>query len=207
MSATGTLFIVSAPSGAGKTTLVQALVKKVPNVCVSISYTTRAPRANEKEGEDYYFISQPQFKTLIEQGAFLEHAQVYGNFYGTSSAWVQKTLKQGKDVVLEIDWQGARQIRIQFSESLSIFIFPPSEAALIERLKKRHPENDELINKRMQESTRELARFDEYDYVICNDDFETALAGLESIVVATRLSLKAQKETLKPLIKELLGQK
>jgi guanylate kinase len=200
----GTLYIISAPSGAGKTSLVAALIQAVPNIFVSISHTTREMRANEIKEKDYNFVSKAEFKELLSKNVFLEYAQVFGNFYGTSRQWVEETLEQGKDVILEIDWQGARQVRTHYSEAQSIFIFPPSQEALLDRLKKRHPDNATLVQERIKEAKQELSRYYEYDYLICNDKFEQALDDLKMIVLSQRLRIKPQMLIQEGLIKKLL---
>lgn len=205
MKKTGELFIISAPSGAGKTSLVQGLVAILPNLNVSISHTTRPKRLGEKEGVNYYFVTQTQFKEMLSQGAFLEHAQVFGNYYGTSRTFVEEALTNGKDVILEIDWQGARQIRKHYANIMSIFILPPSREELLSRLTKRHPDNPALVEERMKESKQEISHYNEYDYLVCNDKFESALADLKAIVSADRLREFRQEANLEPLIKSLLA--
>lgn len=205
MKERGSLFIVSAPSGAGKTTLVEALITKLPDICASISFTTRPKRPGEEEGVNYYFISHSEFKTKLSEGIFLEHAQVFGHFYGTSHIWVEEQRQAGKDVVLEIDWQGARQVRTQFVDAISIFILPPSLASLQERLQKRHQDKPDVIRERMREAKTEMSHYLEYDYVVSNDLFEVALEDLKSIVLATRLQLLSQKPRLTERLHELLS--
>lgn len=200
----GTLFIVSAPSGAGKTSLVAALIKTVPDIFVSVSHTTREIRSNETSGKDYHFVTKAEFKELLTKGVFLEYAQVFGNSYGTSRQWVDETLKQGKDVILEIDWQGARQVRSQYSEAQSIFIFPPSQEALLDRLGKRHPDNPTLVRDRIKEAKQEMSRYYEYDYLLCNDQFDQALEEFKIVVLSQRLKLKRQELIKEGLIKKLL---
>jgi guanylate kinase len=201
----GSLFIISAPSGAGKTTLVRSLLTVLQNVEVSVSYTTRNKRAQEKEDTDYHFVTQNTFKEMLKKDAFLEHAQVFGNFYGTSRLWVEETRAQGIDVILEIDWQGARQVRTQFVEAQSIFILPPSREALSERLLKRHPNNDTLIAERMSDAKDEISRYNEYDYLVCNDRFEEALEDLKSIIRSHRLQWRRSQNQQKKLIEKLLS--
>ncbi len=199
----GTIYIISAPSGTGKTSLVKALSNSIPNLCVSISHTTREKRDKEEAGLDYYFIAKSEFKNMLSQNLFLEHAEVFGNFYGTSKQWVEEKLNEGKDVILEIDWQGARQVRIQYIEAQSIFILPPSLEALNQRLLSRHPDNPVLIEKRFKEAKKELSKYIEYDYLVCNDVFEHALEDLNHIIISQRLSLKKQRETLAELMNKL----
>jgi guanylate kinase len=199
----GSLFILSAPSGAGKTSLVKELMKEMPGVLVSVSYTTRAIRPREKEGVDYHFVSHDGFNKMLQEGVFLEHAQVFGQYYGTSKVWVENARLQGIDVILEIDWQGARQIRIQFEEAQSIFILPPSRQALEERLHKRHQENVNIVLERMHEAKDQISHYSEYDYLICNDRFEEALEDLKSIVRCHRLNWRRQRAQQEALINQL----
>lgn len=202
---TGTLYIVSAPSGAGKSTLVSAIVKKIPNILASVSHTTRAKREGEEDHLDYHFVSTSEFKALISQNVFLEHAKVFDQYYGTSKQWVQKARAEGQDVILEIDWQGARQIRSHFADVQSIFILPPSLEALMERLKKRHPDNPLLIEQRMQEAKEQISHFHEYDFLICNDQFENALEDILAIIRGERLRVKRQVIELDAIISKLLS--
>lgn len=201
----GSLYIISAPSGAGKTTLVRALMEEVPNIVPSVSYTTRKMRPNEQEGVDYHFVTEEEFNNMIKKNVFLEHATVYGNKYGTSKLMVEAALLRGTDVLLEIDWQGAKQVRTQFVEAISIFILPPSRESLSERLKKRHLGNSEMIEERMKEAKEQLSRYTDYDYLICNDQFEAALEDLKSIVRCQRLYWRRQKVQQSVLLKELLS--
>ena len=192
--ATGTLYIVAAPSGAGKTSLVKSLVETTPGVVVSISHTTRPPRPGEQDGVHYHFIVLPTFEAMIAQGAFLEHAQVFGNRYGTSRAAVLSKLQAGLDVILEIDWQGARQVREQMPDSPSIFILPPSRDALRQRLAGRGQDSAEVIERRMAAALDELSHYVEFDYLVINDQFETALTELSAIIIAQRQRRTAQLE-------------
>lgn len=201
----GTLYIVSAPSGAGKTSLVSALIKALPNIQVSISHTTRTKREGEQEDVDYHFVTHAEFKELISQNVFLEHAKVFEHFYGTSKQWVQETRRLGKDVILEIDWQGARQVRNHFADVQSIFICPPSQEALIERLQKRHPANPALVTERMQEAREQISHYNEYDFLVCNDKFQDALADMLNIILGHRLRVKRQSIVLEPVIQKLLA--
>jgi len=180
------LFIVSAPSGAGKTSLVKALLEAVPGLAVSVSHTTRSPRPGEKEGAHYHFVNHDKFLELIDQDAFLEHAQVFGNWYGTSREGVQKSLSVGQDVVLEIDWQGARQARAAFPNAVSIFILPPSQDSLRQRLQGRGQDSPEVIEKRLAGAQEDLSHVEEFDHVVVNDDFSAALGHLITIVLAHR---------------------
>ncbi|MBK4998268.1 guanylate kinase [Pseudomonas sp. S31] len=201
----GTLYIVSAPSGAGKTSLVTALTQADQQIRVSVSHTTRAMRPGEQHGVNYHFVVHEEFRTLIEQGDFLEHAEVFGNFYGTSRSALQQTLDQGFDLILEIDWQGAQQVRELMPEALSVFILPPSQQALRQRLDNRGQDSEEIIAGRMKEAVSEMVHYDEYDYVIINDDFGVALEELKAVFVANRLLLKKQQQRNGELLKELLA--
>ncbi|WP_145184340.1 MULTISPECIES: guanylate kinase [unclassified Pseudomonas] len=201
----GTLYIVSAPSGAGKTSLVTALIEADPRVSVSVSHTTRAMRPGEQHGVNYHFVSHDAFEELIAQGDFLEHAEVFGNFYGTSRSALQHVLDQGNDLILEIDWQGAQQVRALMPEALSVFILPPSQQALRARLDGRGQDSEEIIAGRMREAVTEMVHYDEYDYVIINDDFALALDELKSVFVANRLLLKKQQQRHSQLLEELLA--
>lgn len=192
--ATGTLYIVAAPSGAGKTSLVKSLVETTSDVVVSISHTTRPLRPGEQDGVHYHFIPLPSFETMIAQGAFLEHAQVFGNRYGTSRAAVLAKLQAGLDVILEIDWQGAQQVRKQLPDSPSIFILPPSRDALRQRLAGRGQDSPEVIERRMAAALDELSHYVEFDYLVINDQFETALTELSAIIIAQRQRRTAQLE-------------
>jgi len=192
--ATGTLYIVAAPSGAGKTSLVKSLVETTSDVVVSISHTTRPPRPGEQDGVHYHFIPLRSFETMIAQGAFLEHAQVFGNRYGTSRAAVLAKLQAGLDVILEIDWQGAQQVRKQLPDSPSIFILPPSRDALRQRLAGRGQDSPEVIERRMAAALDELSHYVEFDYLVINDQFETALTELSAIIIAQRQRRTAQLE-------------
>ncbi|MBF8671544.1 guanylate kinase [Pseudomonas putida] len=201
----GTLYIVSAPSGAGKTSLVTALIKADKRVSVSVSHTTRAMRPGEQHGVNYHFVSHDDFKGLIAKGDFLEHAEVFGNFYGTSRSALQEVLDQGNDLILEIDWQGAQQVRKLMPEALSVFILPPSQQALRERLDGRGQDSEEIIAGRMQEAVSEMVHYDEYDYVIINDDFDVALEDLKAVFRSNRLRLKKQQQRHATLLKQMIG--
>ncbi len=201
----GTLYIISAPSGAGKTSLVKALTADAPQVVVSVSHTTRIMREGEENGVDYHFVEQDVFLKMSGEGAFLEHAKVFDNYYGTSQAHVEQQLLQGLDVILEIDWQGARQVRKQFEDALSIFILPPSSQALKERLQNRGQDNEEIINRRMQDAVSEMSHYAEFDYIIVNDDFDTALHELNSVFTANQLRQLQQEKKLQNLLTELLN--
>ena len=201
----GTLYIISAPSGAGKTSLVKALTADAQQISVSVSHTTRAMREGEREGVDYHFVDQQTFLQMSGDGDFLEHAQVFDNYYGTSQSHVEQQLAQGLDVILEIDWQGARQVLKQFADALSIFILPPSSAALKERLQNRGQDDDEIINRRMQDAVSEMSHYAEFDFIIVNDDFDVALQELGSIFTANKLRQLQQEQRLQTLITELLN--
>jgi guanylate kinase len=200
----GQLFVVSAPSGAGKTSLVNALVKGVPGLAVSVSHTTRVPRAGEVDGVDYNFVTRAEFEALIAGRRMLEHATVFGNLYGTSREWVDERLRNGTDVILEIDWQGARQVRERRPVSVSIFILPPSLAELRARLERRGQDRSEVIEQRLAEAIEELSHYGEYDYLVVNDDFDRAVQDLASIVRSRRLGLMTQRENLRELLERLV---
>ena len=200
----GKLFVVSAPSGAGKTSLVQALVAQRPHLVVSVSHTTRRPRANELEGREYFFVSPEEFQRLVRAGAFLEHAQVFDNFYGTGAAQVRAHLMAGRDVLLEIDWQGARQVRHAMPECVTIFILPPSRSSLEERLHARRTDSPETIARRLREAVDDMAHYAEFDYVIVNDRFEQALSELGSVLEGHGEALRANRPQLAPLLQRLL---
>ncbi len=201
----GTLYIISAPSGAGKTSLVKKLVDTLDNISVSVSHTTRARRPNEREGLDYYFVTQQQFHAMVSSGEFLEYAEVFDNYYGTSRSVVDDQLEQGRDVILEIDWQGARQVKNSKSACCSIFILPPSRAELEKRLYSRGQDTDETILRRMHDADNEMQHFSEFDYLIVNASFDQALNDLKSIFTAQRLKLAAQRQRHQQLFNTLLG--
>lgn len=200
----GTLFVISAPSGAGKTSLIQALVAAMPGLQISISHTTRAIRPGEKDHQHYHFVEQEKFKALLAEKIFLEYAQVFGNYYGTSRAWVEETLDQGIDVILEIDWQGGLQIQKLMPETLSIFILPPSREALRERLQTRGQDADATIESRLCGSVLEMMHYKDYQYLLINDDFERTLSDLIAIITASRLRIQPQGIRYGSLIHELL---
>ncbi|MEX0386836.1 guanylate kinase [Spiribacter onubensis] len=189
---TGTLYIVSAASGAGKTSLLRALMERDPKLVISVSHTTRSPRPGEQAGRDYHFVDESEFRRLIEVDAFLEHARVFDRRYGTTYAAVEADLAAGRDVLVEIDWQGARQIRERLAQTVSIFILPPSRDALEQRLRGRGQDSDEVIASRMAAAVDEMSHCGEYDYLVWNDDFDTALADLEAIIRVRRLRLAHQ---------------
>jgi len=201
----GTLFIVSAPSGAGKTSLLKALIETEDQIKVSVSHTTRAMRDGEVDGVDYYFSSPEEFTEMVGQGAFLEHAEVFGNFYGTSESGIRQLLDSGLDVILEIDWQGARQVRKRFSDAVSIFILPPTPQALQQRLLARGQDSDEVIQRRLSEAKEEMSHYPEYDYLVLNDQFDVALGELRSVVTAQRFRQAVQSEQLAGRLAALLA--
>ena len=202
---TGTLYIISAPSGAGKSSLVKALTDTNPEIRVSISHTTRAMRPGEVDGVNYHFVSREAFVKMGEHGDFLERAEVFGNFYGTSQSHLQQTLDEGHDLILEIDWQGAEQVRKLMPQACSIFILPPSLQALHQRLTHRGQDSDEIIAGRMREAVNEMSHYVEYDYLIINDDFSHALDDLKAIFRANQLQQKRQQVRFGMLLAELLG--
>lgn len=205
MTTTGNLYIISAPSGAGKTSLVKKLIATVENLIVSVSHTTRQSREGEIHGKDYFFVSVDDFRAMQNDNAFLESAQVFDNFYGTAKKTVETNLAQGDDVILEIDWQGAKQVRDLMPNSYSIFILPPSTHILRERLEGRGKDSVEIIDRRMQDAVAEMSHYGEFDYLVVNDDFNTALNELESIIIANRLQQKSRAIKLKSLIHDLLA--
>jgi guanylate kinase len=203
--AVGTLFIVSAPSGAGKTSLLKALIEQDAQVTVSVSHTTRSIRSGERDGVDYHFVDEATFRDMVEESAFLEHAQVFGNFYGTSEAAVRAQLSAGQDVILEIDWQGARQVRRLFPEAVSIFILPPTPAALRDRLTSRGQDSEEIIVRRMQEAVSQMSHYPEFDYLVVNDEFDAALRELSCVVTAQRLRQGVQASRREEQLRTLLA--
>jgi len=200
----GRLFIISAPSGAGKTSLVTALLAADPDLQVSISHTTRPMRPGETDGINYHFVSRGQFETMLAANDFLEHAVVFDNLYGTSASWVDQTLGAGVDVILEIDWQGARQIRQRIPECVSIFILPPSKAALEQRLQNRGQDGEDTIARRMEDAVSEMSHYLEADFVVINDQFDSALTDLLAIVRSQRLHCRTQQQRHSSLLSELL---
>jgi guanylate kinase len=200
----GHLIIISAPSGAGKTSLVKALVETMDNLCVSISHTTRPPRPGEQEGVNYHFVDDATFAKLCDENAFLEHATVFNHHYGTSRHWLEEQLNLGKDVILEIDWQGAQQVRSQVDDNIGVFILPPSREILLKRLCGRGQDSQEVINDRMKKATAEMDHYEEYDYVVVNDDFALALKQLQTIITSARLRLSRQQQRYAKVIEALL---
>lgn len=201
----GKLYIISAPSGAGKTSLVKQLVADLADLTVSISHTTRQMRAGEIHGQDYYFVTVADFQAIQEKQGFLEHAQVFDNFYGTAQQTVEENLKKGLDVILEIDWQGAEQIKKLLPDSLSIFILPPSTEVLLQRLRNRGQDDEHIIARRMRDAVTELRHYDEFDYLVVNEVFAQALTELKSIIIANRLTRQRQLHILRPLLASLLA--
>jgi guanylate kinase len=199
----GNLFVVSAPSGAGKTSLVQALLNINPDIRLSVSYTTRAPRPGERDGKDYHFVSRSDFLVMMQRGDFLESAEVYGNLYGTSQVWINEEMARGQDILLEIDWQGAAQVRQLFPACISLFILPPSLEALEQRLKGRNKDSDEVIARRMAAVREDVTHVAEFDYVIINDNLNEALRELNAVVLAARLRCQAQLARHQALINQL----
>jgi guanylate kinase len=203
MAQTGNLYVIAAPSGTGKTSLVKALCDSMNNLSVSISHTTRPMRPNEKNGINYFFIDQKTFKEMILLNEFLEHATVFGNFYGTSRGWVEDTLNQGIDVILEIDWQGHEQIKKLFPHAIGIFILPPSLSDLRDRLLKRNQDDNDTIEKRMADVREAVSHVDDFEYLVMNDDFDVALRDLKTIINAGRLLAQAQHRKYAGLIADL----
>jgi guanylate kinase len=200
----GSLFTIAAASGSGKTSLVKALVETMPQIQVSISHTTRQSRNGEVEGEHYFFVTKQKFQDMVSANQFLEHAEVFGQCYGTSREWVEKTLSEGIDVILEIDWQGAAQIRKQFSQGISIFILPPSIHILKERLLNRRQDSIDIIEQRIAAANKEISHCAEFDYLVVNADFDVALSDLKAIVKAKRLERKQQLKRYAKLLEDLL---
>jgi len=205
MPAKGTLFIISAPSGAGKTSLVKVLCEDNVALRTSVSFTTRSIRPGEENGVHYHFVNHDDFEAMLERSEFLESANVFGNYYGTSQVWVEEQLNSGTDVILEIDWQGALQVRKLIPDSVSIFILPPSRQALEERLNGRGQDDAEVIAKRMAQAKDEMSHYSEFEYLVINDDFNVALSELRTIITAQRLRARYQHQQANNLIKELLS--
>jgi guanylate kinase len=202
----GTLFIVSAPSGAGKTSLVRELIESLDGIQVSVSHTTRAKREGEVNGVNYHFTDVAEFEAMIARGEFFEYAQVFDNYYGTSRQAVEALLSAGQDVILEIDWQGAQQVREQMPDAVSIFILPPSRNELERRLASRGTDEHAVIARRMRDAVSEMSHYHEYDYLVVNDDFTTALQELQSLIISRRLSRPVMSKRHAPLLASLLSQ-
>ncbi|HHB91695.1 MAG TPA: guanylate kinase [Thioploca sp.] len=200
-----TLFTVSAPSGAGKTSLLKKLIEQIDNTKVSVSHTTRKPRPGEVDGVNYNFVTKDQFIQMLEKGMFLEHAEVFGNYYGTSQKWLTEQLDNGIDIILEIDWQGARQVKQANPATIGIFILPPSRVVLEERLRNRDTDSDEVIAQRLQAAVQEISHYDEYDYLIVNDDFDKAVADLQTVIKSQRLCKTQQAIKLNEMLTELVS--
>lgn len=201
----GQLYVIAAPSGAGKTSLLQALMRRRPGVAFSVSCTTRKPRAGEQNGRDYHFLPREEFERLRAAGEFIEHAEVFGNLYGTRRSVVDAALEQGRDLILEIDWQGAAQVRERLPEAVQIFILPPSRVELESRLRGRGSESEEAIARRLQESTLEMSHWADFDYVVVNRDFDQALAELEAIFAGRGEASRRDRPELRDLVRELIG--
>ena len=203
--AKGSLYVISAASGAGKTTLVSAVLQQVSDIEVSVSHTTRTPREGEVDGVNYHFIDKDKFEEMVEAGEFFESASVFGNMYGTSRQHIQEQLLKGKDVILEIDWQGARQIRQLMTDCKSIYIAPPSITVLRERLSKRGQDDEAVINKRMREAVSEMSHYAEFEYLVINDDFDEARDNLAAIIKGNRMLFEHQQQKHAELLAELLS--
>jgi guanylate kinase len=201
----GRLFVIAAPSGAGKTSLVKALLASEPGLRLSVSHTTRPRRPTEAEGREYHFVGVPQFEQLVARGEFLEHARVFDNYYGTARSFVAEQLLRGQDVILEIDWQGARLVRQALPACLSIFVLPPSRRALAERLARRATDSAEIIARRLGDAAADMAHYREFDYVVVNDDFDRAVAELRRIIAGGAEDLRADRPQLGALLAELLA--
>jgi guanylate kinase len=204
MSGQGQLFVIAAPSGAGKTSLVKALAAKSPELHVSVSFTTRARRCNEEAGKDYRFVSVEEFRDLIGRGALLEHARVFDNYYGTARAPVEEQLARGRHVILEIDWQGAAQVRHSWPTCRTIFILPPSKAALERRLRHRATDSEEVIARRLKDAVSDMSHWQEFNYVVVNDTFDQAADDLMRIIAGKGEDLTVTRPALVPLLRELL---
>lgn len=200
----GLLFIITAPSGAGKTSIVNVIINSLSHIKKSISFTTRDKRPGEEEGKDYHFIDTSTFLQMRDKGDFLEYAEVFGNHYGTSKSWLNAQLDAGYDVILEIDWQGAQQVRRIYPENTSIFVLPPSKKILLERLRSRGQDSEQVISRRTLEAVTEMSHYDEFDFTVINDDFEIAVNEVKSIMISQHVRTSKQQEVQQALIKELL---
>lgn len=205
MTSTGTLYTVSAPSGAGKTSLVNALIKRCPDLLVSVSHTTRPMRPGEKDGVNYHFVTENIFLAMLERTEFLEHARVFGNLYGTSGVWVTQQLQRGRDIILEIDWQGAQQVKRLLPQARAIFILPPSREDLQQRLNQRGQDDPDTIKTRMNVAVEEMSHYVESDFLVVNKEFDQALDELQSIVACQRLLTSRQQEVLSGMLRDLLN--
>ena len=204
-SAPGTLYVVSAPSGAGKTSLISALLEDDSQVRLSISHTTRSPRSGEQDGVNYHFVDRDTFLTMVEDGAFMEHAEVFGNYYGTSHGSVDRAMGEGADIILDIDWQGAQQIRRVRSDCVSVFILPPSLSALKQRLQNRGQDSAEVIERRLREAAREISHYGEYDFLVVNETFDVALKDLKAIFRSQRLRRPLQQVRYRHTLEQLVA--
>ncbi|MCG8379295.1 MAG: guanylate kinase [Proteobacteria bacterium] len=202
----GTLFIIAAPSGAGKTSLIKALVEQIENLSVSISYTTREPRPDEIDGECYHFIDESKFKELINQNCFLEYAKVFEHYYGTPRDWVEQELKAGNNIILEIDWQGAEQVNSQLRGSVSIFVLPPDYQTLRDRLVSRQNDDMQTIEFRMDAAREEISHYKDFDYIVINDDFDTAVSEIEAIITASNLGKCRQSGFYDEFVEQIMAQ-
>ena len=205
MNQTGTLYTVSAPSGAGKTSLVNALVERCQGLRVSVSHTTRPIRPGEQDGVNYHFVSEASFLAMLERNEFLEHARVFGNLYGTSGVWVEQQLGLGQDIILEIDWQGAQQVKRLLPQTQAIFILPPSRETLLQRLRDRGQDDTAIIDNRMNVAVEEMSHYVESDFLVVNQDFDRALDELHAIVTSGRLRTPRQQDALSEMLQELLN--
>jgi guanylate kinase len=199
------LYVISAPSGAGKTSLVKAALERDPALRLSVSYTTRTPRPSEQDGREYFFVNRDEFGAMVAAGDFLEHASVFDNLYGTSRKQVQRLIDQGHPVVLEIDWQGARQVRTAMPDAITVFVLPPSRAELERRLRARGSDSRAVVERRLRDAVADMGHWNEFDYVIVNENFDEALQDLQAILSARGRHLKASRDDLKPLLDRLLA--
>lgn len=204
-STSGQLYVISAPSGAGKTSLIKALRGRRPEIALSVSHTTRPPRSGEEDGVHYHFVTVNQFRSMIDEDAFVEYAEVFGNYYGTSVKAIEDVLAGGADLILEIDWQGADQVRAKFPEAVSVFILPPSTAELRKRLEGRGQDAPEVIERRLSEAVTEMQSYGRYDFLVFNDDFETALNELDCLFTSHRLRTERQRLAEQDRLADLLG--
>jgi len=203
--AAAALYVISAPSGAGKTSLVKKALERDPNLRMSISYTTRKRREKEAEGVDYHFVDRPQFEAMVARGDFLEHANVFDNLYGTGRSQVAGLIAKGHPVILEIDWQGARQVRTAMPNAVTVFVLPPSRAELERRLRERKTDSDAVIERRLRDAVADMGHWNEFDYVIVNEDFDRALEELQAVLSGRGRELEASRQGLKPLLDRLLA--